>query len=88
MHLEQRGHREKQLKKFREEEANYGSIGDNDSVLKPILDLLEDLGIISNDRFIVDTRIIKTFNNKENTIEIGLKEMEVVIREDGVYTFK
>ena len=73
---------------FREEEIKYGSIGDNDNIMKPILDLLEDLGIISNDRFIVDTRIIKTFNNKENTIEIGLKEMEVVIREDGVYTFK
>lgn len=68
-------------------EIMYGVVGDNDNIKKPILDFLEELGKISNDRFAVDTREQKTFNNKENIIEIELFLLEAKPDENNIYRF-
>lgn len=59
-------------------EIRYGAVGDTDNIQKPITDLLEELGYIDNDRYIVEMIVEKTFGNKEETIEIELEELEVV----------
>lgn len=65
----------------------YGAIADVDNAVKPIIDYMEEIGIIVNDRYITDLRVKKTFNNKENSIEIELKELDTEV-ENGVYCFK
>ena len=57
-------------------EVRYGVVGDNDNIEKPILDYMEKLDIITNDRLIVQTISNKTFGNEKNTIEIELKILE------------
>lgn len=66
----------------------FGAVGDNDNVMKPIIDYLEEAGIISNDRNIVQTWVEKTFGNKENTIDLKLTELETVVDDDGRHSFK
>lgn len=73
---------------YRPPVIKYGAAGDMDNISKPILDYLEEIGIIDNDRYIVDMRIKKTFNNSEESIEIELREMEVVVKENGQYVFE
>lgn len=54
--------------------VKYGSIGDVDNISKPIVDFLEEMQIISNDRFVVDLHVKKTFGNDNNTIDIEIGE--------------
>lgn len=66
-------------------EIKYGSVPDFDNAMKPILDYLEEMGIISNDRNIVSMNLSKTFNNVEETIDIELFEMNE--NSEGVVSF-
>lgn len=59
-------------------DIKYGSLADTDNIQKPVVDYLEELGIIENDRLIVDIQVIKTFGNKKETIEIELEELKPV----------
>lgn len=57
-------------------EIKYGVLPDVDNAMKPIIDYMEEMGIIENDRYIVEMVVKKTFGNKTNTIEIELIELE------------
>lgn len=70
---------DKHFYEFVPSEIKYGSVPDVDNAMKPIIDYLEEIGIISNDRYGVSVNIEKTFGNKEESIEIELCEMEEVV---------
>lgn len=53
-------------------------VGDLDNITKPILDILQLNGNIRNDKQITKLNLSKTFGNKENSIEIEIKEIQVV----------
>ena len=72
---------------YRKPEIKYGSVGDTDNIEKPVVDYLEELGLIENDRYVVDIRTYKTFNNEHESIDVELIEMEYYV-ENGVYKFK
>lgn len=59
-------------------EVKYGVLPDVDNATKPIIDYLEEMQIIDNDRHIVEMVIKKTFGNAINTIEVELYELEKV----------
>ncbi|HHX71280.1 MAG TPA: RusA family crossover junction endodeoxyribonuclease [Gallicola sp.] len=50
-------------------------VGDLDNITKPILDILQMNGNIQNDKQITKLNLSKTFGNKENSIEIEIKEI-------------
>lgn len=50
-------------------------LGDIDNITKPILDTLQEYGIIDNDKNIHALCISKTFGSKENTIEIEVESI-------------
>lgn len=50
-------------------------VGDLDNITKPILDILQLNGNIQNDKQITKLNLSKTFGNKENSIEIEIKEI-------------
>jgi Holliday junction resolvase RusA-like endonuclease len=52
------------------------AIGDLDNITKPVLDILQTCGIISNDRYINKLVLSKQFGSKENIIEIEILEIE------------
>ena len=54
--------------------SNTRAIGDLDNITKPILDILQSSGIISNDRYIIKLELSKVFGSKENIIEIDVSE--------------
>jgi Holliday junction resolvase RusA-like endonuclease len=54
--------------------SNTRAIGDLDNITKPILDILQSSGIISNDRNIVRLELSKHFGYKKNTIEIEVND--------------
>lgn len=58
-------------------QVKYGACGDVDNIFKPVVDYLEELEIIKNDRYVVDATIKKTFNNEEESIEVLLEELKV-----------
>lgn len=66
--------------------VKYGSVGDFDNASKPVVDYLEEMGIISNDRYAVHVLTYKTFGNERESIDIEIKELEVV--ENGNVSFK
>lgn len=72
---------------FEDYEIKYGK-GDEDNLTKPIYDTMSDLKIIVDDRYIVDSHKKFTYNNREESIEIELREMEVVVKDDGQYVFR
>lgn len=67
-------------------EIKYGVLPDVDNAVKPIIDYMEEMGIIDNDRHIVEMVVVKTFGNETNTIEIELEELEIV--DDDKVTFR
>jgi Holliday junction resolvase RusA-like endonuclease len=54
--------------------SNTRTLGDLDNITKPILDILQDMGIIKNDRNITKMILEKSFNSKENIIQIEIGE--------------
>ena len=66
----------------------YGSVPDNDNAMKPVVDYIEELGLIDNDRNAINTNIVKTFNNKKESIEITLEELKPYVNESKVVEFK
>lgn len=50
-------------------------VGDLDNITKPILDILQRNGYIVNDKQITELNLTKSFNHKENSIEIEIKEI-------------
>lgn len=72
---------------FEDYEIKYGK-GDEDNLTKPIYDTMTKLGIIPDDRFIVDSHKKFTYNNSENSIDIELREMEIIVKESGQYVFE
>lgn len=52
------------------------AIGDNDNIVKPILDILQANGKFKNDKQIVDLHIKKLFGYQTSSIEIEIKECE------------
>ena len=50
------------------------TVGDIDNITKPILDTLQRNKKIFDDRYITKLKVLKTFGNKENTIEILVEE--------------
>ena len=66
----------------------YGSVPDVDNAMKPIVDYIEELGIIDNDRNVIETNIINTFNNDRESIEITLEELKPYVNESKVVEFK
>lgn len=76
--------KEKHFMEYTPTVIRYGSIADVDNVMKPVVDLIEELNIIENDRQVVDMHIKKTFGNEEETIEVELFEMETIASEDNV----
>lgn len=66
----------------------FGAVGDNDNIMKPIIDYLEESKIIGNDRYIAHTIVKKTFGNSENTIDLKLTELKTVVNEEGVHSFE
>ena len=63
----------------------YGSVADNDNAQKAVIDYLEEMKIIENDRQIVDTHVTKTFNNSSESIEVTLEKLE--INDNGIISF-
>lgn len=49
-------------------------LGDLDNITKPILDLLQEVQIITNDRNVKKLTLEKIFKTKTNYIEIEIKE--------------
>lgn len=49
-------------------------LGDLDNITKPILDLLQEVQIITNDRNVKKLTLEKIFETKTNYIEIEIKE--------------
>lgn len=66
----------------------YGTKGDWDNISKPVLDFMEALRIINNDSQVVKPQVDFTFNNKRNSIDIELEELEIVEQEDGIFKFE
>lgn len=77
---------DKHFMEYVEEVIKYGSVPDVDNAMKPVIDYLEEIGKISNDRYAVETHIYKTFGNEVESIEVELIEMESYI--DGNVKFK
>jgi len=50
------------------------TLGDLDNITKPILDLLQEVQIITNDRNVKKLTLEKIFGTKTNYIEIEIKE--------------
>lgn len=50
-------------------------VGDLDNITKPILDILQRNGYIINDKQITELNLKKSYGNKENIIEIEIKEI-------------
>jgi Holliday junction resolvase RusA-like endonuclease len=50
-------------------------VGDLDNITKPILDILQRNGYIVNDKQITELNLKKSFNHKENIIEIEISEV-------------
>ena len=67
---------------------SFGATGDDDNIIKPVKDLMEDLAIIPNDRQGCFTVAEFTYNNKNNSIDIEVEEMATVIDENNVYRFE
>ena len=53
--------------------SNTKAIGDLDNITKPILDILQSSGIITNDRYITRLVLSKVFGSKKNIIEIEVE---------------
>jgi Holliday junction resolvase RusA-like endonuclease len=51
-------------------------VGDIDNITKPVLDMLQEYNIIENDKNITELHLKKTFKNKENEIEISIREKQ------------
>jgi len=54
--------------------SNTRTLGDLDNITKPILDILQDMGVIKNDRNVTKMTLEKSFNSKENIIQIEIGE--------------
>ena len=69
-------------------EIKYGSKGDWDNITKPIMDFMETLGRIPNDRFVSMAEVQFTYNNPNNSIDIEVLPLEVHIDEENIYRFR
>jgi Holliday junction resolvase RusA-like endonuclease len=50
-------------------------IGDLDNITKPILDTLQEYGLIENDKNILELNLKKVFGSKENIISIEISQI-------------
>lgn len=66
----------------------YGTTGDIDNLTKPVQDFIEEMKIVPNDRQIRKADTSFTYNNRRNSIEIELIELETIIDSNGKITFK
>lgn len=74
--------------KYQDAVIKFGKTGDDDNIVKPIKDLMEDLEIIPNDRQGCITVVEFTYNNKSNSIEIELEQLKTVVDADNIYKFE
>ena len=49
-------------------------VGDIDNITKPVLDTLQEYGVIKNDKQVIELHLRKIFNAKHNEIDIFLQE--------------
>lgn len=49
-------------------------VGDIDNITKPILDTLQEYGVINNDKQVIELHLRKVFNAKQNEIDILIQE--------------
>lgn len=83
-----RNAKEQHVIKYSPAKIKFGATGDDDNIVKPIKDLMEDLAIIPNDRQGCYTTIEFTYNNPSNSIMIELEELKTVVDDDGIFRFE
>lgn len=66
----------------------YSSTGDIDNLTKPIQDFIELMKKVPNDKQIRKADTNFTYNNKMNSIEIELVELDVLVSDTNRITFK
>ena len=66
----------------------FSKTGDIDNLTKPIQDFIEQMGKVPNDKQIRKAETNFTYNNKKNSIDIELVELDILMDNNGRITFK